>query len=150
MAFSLIVASRKLHPYFQAHTIMVMMNQPIQKAMSKLDATSRMIQWVSELSQFDIKYRLRTIIKAQALANFIAEFTFPNSNQEVEYWAIYTDGSSVSGLESVSIIGTSPEKDALRYGVQLQFPVMNNEVEYKAVLASLKIAKAIEVKNSKL
>ena len=29
MAFSLIVASKKLRPYFQAHAIMVMMDQPI-------------------------------------------------------------------------------------------------------------------------
>ena len=30
-AFSLIVASRKLYPYFQAHTIIVMTDQPIKK-----------------------------------------------------------------------------------------------------------------------
>ena len=79
MAFSLIVASRKLRPYFQAHTIMVMMDQPIYKAMSKPDATGRMIQWAIELSQFDIEYRPMTAIQAQALANFIAEFTLPDS-----------------------------------------------------------------------
>ena len=35
-----------------------------------------MIQWVIELSQFDIEYLPRTAIKAQALADFIVEFTF--------------------------------------------------------------------------
>ena len=44
MAFSLIVASRKLCPYFQAHTIVVMTDQPIQKAMSKPDVTAHMVQ----------------------------------------------------------------------------------------------------------
>ena len=34
------------------------------------------IQWVVELSQFDIEYRPRTAIKVQALVDFIAEFTF--------------------------------------------------------------------------
>jgi len=29
LAFALIVASRKLHPYFQAHTILVMTDQPL-------------------------------------------------------------------------------------------------------------------------
>ena len=43
MAFSLIVASRKLRPYFQAHTIMVMTDWPIRKAMSKLDAARHMV-----------------------------------------------------------------------------------------------------------
>jgi len=46
--------------------------------MSKPDAAGHMVQWTVELSQFDIEYRLRTTIKAQALADFIAEFTFPN------------------------------------------------------------------------
>ena len=34
-----------------------------------------MIQWAIELSQFDIEYHPRSAIKAQALADFIAEFT---------------------------------------------------------------------------
>ena len=38
MAFALIVASRKLRPDFQAHTIFVMTDQPIRKAMSRSDA----------------------------------------------------------------------------------------------------------------
>ena len=53
-----------------------MTDQPIKKSMNKLEAVERMIQWTIELSQFDIEYNPRTTIKAQALADFIAEFTF--------------------------------------------------------------------------
>lgn len=42
------------------------------------------------------------------------------------------------------------EKDTLRYRVQFQFLAMNNEAEYEAVLASLRIAKAMKVRNLKL
>lgn len=42
------------------------------------------------------------------------------------------------------------EKDTLRYRVQFQFLAMNNEAEYEAVLASLRIAKAMGVRNLKL
>ena len=55
-----------------------------------------MVQWAIELSQFDIKYLSRTAIKAQALADFIAEFTFPdedNPTNDAKRWMI--DGSSV-------------------------------------------------------
>ena len=38
IAFALLVASRKLHPYFQAHPIIVMTDQPIRKMMNKIDA----------------------------------------------------------------------------------------------------------------
>jgi hypothetical protein len=37
LAFALVTATRKLMPYFQAHTIVVLMNHPLQKAMNKPD-----------------------------------------------------------------------------------------------------------------
>ena len=76
IAFALIVASCKLRQYFQANLILVMMDQSIKKSMNRLEAARRMVQWAIELSQFDIEYLPRTAIKAQALADFIAEFTF--------------------------------------------------------------------------
>ena len=45
---------------------------------------------------------------------------------------------------------TSLENDVLKYGVQLQFPITNNEAEYEAVLASLRVARALGVKNVRL
>ena len=50
IASTLIVASRKLQPYFQANFILVMMDQPIRKSMNKPEAAGRMVQWVIELS----------------------------------------------------------------------------------------------------
>ena len=44
----------------------------------------------------------------------------------------------------------SLENDVLKYGVQLQFPVTNNEAEYEVVLASLRVARALGVKNVRL
>ena len=75
ITFALIVASCKLQPYFQANPILVMTDQPIKKSMNKPEAAGRMVQWAIELSQFDIEYHPRSAIKAQALADFIAEFT---------------------------------------------------------------------------
>ena len=97
IAFALIVASRKLRQYFQANPILVMTDQPIRKSMNKLEVAERMVQWVIELSQFDIKYHPRTTIKAQALVDFIAEFTPPDEDSlinETEQWTVQTDGSS--------------------------------------------------------
>ena len=96
IAFALIVASRKLRPYFQANPILVMTDQPIKKSMNKLEAAGRMVQWAIELSQFDIEYHLRAAIKAQALVDFIVEFTLlvkDNLINETERWTVQTDGS---------------------------------------------------------
>ena len=97
IAFALIVASRKLRQYFQVNPILVMTDQPIKKSMNKPEAAGRMVQWAIKLNQFDIKYLPRTAIKAQALADFITEFTFSdedNLTNKAERWTIQTDGSS--------------------------------------------------------
>ena len=83
LAFALITSSRKLRHYFQAHVINVMMDHPLKKAMNKLEAAGRLIQWAVELNEFDIKYLSRHAIKAQALADFIAEFTPSHNDSEV-------------------------------------------------------------------
>uniref|UniRef100_A0A2N9J3T5 Uncharacterized protein n=1 Tax=Fagus sylvatica TaxID=28930 RepID=A0A2N9J3T5_FAGSY len=44
-------------------------------AMNKPDTARRLVLWAIEMIEFDVDYRPRTAIKAQALANFIAEFT---------------------------------------------------------------------------
>ena len=97
LAFALITASRKLRHYFQAHIINVMTDHPLKKAMNKLEAVGRLIQWVVELSEFDIKYQPRHAIKAQALADFIADFTPSHDDLEMvqdKKWIIHMDGSS--------------------------------------------------------
>ena len=48
------------------------------------------------------------------------------------------------------MIVTSLGKDALKYEVQLQFPTTNNAAEYEAILTSIRIVKALRVKNLKL
>ena len=122
LAFVLITASRKLRHYFQAHIINVMTDHPLKKAMNKLEAAERLIQWVVELSEFDIKYQPRNTIKAQALANFIAEFT-PNCDdlEEIndEKWIVYVDGSSMQYVGGIDVVLQFPEGDKLRYKVRL-------------------------------
>ena len=106
-----------------------------------------MVQWAIELSQFDVEYRPRIAIKAQALADFIAELTTPeDSNRQEDLWMINTDGSSTQKRGEAGIVITSPEKDVLKYGVQLKFPITNNEAEYEALLIGLRIARARRAK----
>ena len=57
LAFVLIIAARKLKPYFQAHTIVVLTDKPLRKAMSSPEAAGRMALWAVELNEFDIWYR---------------------------------------------------------------------------------------------
>jgi len=150
IVFALIVASRKLRPYFQSNPILVMTDQPIKKSMNKPEAAGRMVQWAIELSQFDIEYHPRAAIKAQALADFIAEFTLPDEDgitDEVDKWTIQTDGSSAQKRGGVGVVITTPDGEMMKYGVQLKFPATNNEAEYEGILTGLRLGKALGAKN---
>ena len=150
LAFALIIASRKLRHYFQAHIINVMTDHPLKKAMNKLEAVGRLIQWAVELSEFDIKYLPRHAIKAQALADFIAEFTLSHSDSEVvedKKWIIHVDGSSTQHVGGIRVVLQSLEGDKLTYKVCLKYQATNNEVEYEALLKGLELAKSIEAES---
>ena len=56
---------------------------------------------------------------------------------------IHTDGSSTQKRGEAYVVITSPEGDILKYGVQLKFPVTNNEAEYEAILTRLRIAQVL-------
>ena len=75
MALALVMTARKLRPYFQAHTIIVLTNRPLRKAMNSTVTVGRMFLWAIKLSKFDVQYRPRIAIKAQVLVDFMAEFT---------------------------------------------------------------------------
>lgn len=53
-------------------------------------------------------------------------------------------------MEGVGIVNLTPEGDTLKYEVQLQFPITNNEVEYKPILMRLRVAKALRAKSALL
>lgn len=104
-----------------------------------------MVQWAIELSQFDIEYKPRTAIKAQALVDFVAEFTITNPDPKAEYQTLHANGSLVAGVGGVGVILLSLEKDNLKYQVQLQFLAMNNEAEYEAIFTSLRVQRLWEL-----
>ena len=88
LAFALIIAVRKLKPYFQAHIIVVLTDKPLRRAISSPEAAGRIALWVVELSVFDIQYHPRTAIKGQVVADFIAEFTLGDGQgaEETRHW----------------------------------------------------------------
>ena len=78
LAYCLVIASRKLRPYFQAHLVSVYTDQPLRQVLQRPETSGRLLKWNIELSQFDIACFPRRAIEGQALADFIAEFTVSN------------------------------------------------------------------------
>ncbi|KAK3022920.1 hypothetical protein RJ639_046464 [Escallonia herrerae] len=115
IALALIISARRLRPYFQSHTIIVLTDQPLRKVLVSPEASGRLVNWSVELGEFDIQYQPHTTIKAQALADFIVECTLPEDPSQLvisevtDPWNLYVDSSSAVGSSGTGIILISPE-----------------------------------------
>src|SRR5207237_9532806 len=56
MLYAILVASRKLCHYFQAHTIRVVTSYPLERILRNPKATDRVAMWAIELGTFDIQF----------------------------------------------------------------------------------------------
>lgn len=63
-ALAVVLAARRLHMYFQAHPIHISNNYLLLQMLHKLSFSGRIAKWTIELSKYDIKFILATIIKA--------------------------------------------------------------------------------------
>ena len=60
---ALVMASKKLNHYFQAHKIVVLTEHPLTSLLQQGDLTGRIAKWAVTLGQFDLEVRPRTAIK---------------------------------------------------------------------------------------
>lgn len=72
---AIIHAMRKFLHYFQAHTVMVLTQLPLQALLQKSNYTGRIAKWGTMLGAFDIKYLPCIVVKGQVLADLVAKFT---------------------------------------------------------------------------
>ena len=151
LILALVTAARKLRPYFQAHTIEVPTEYPMKQVLHKLETSGRLMKWAIELSKFDIRYRPKTAIKGQILADFVMEFTSaePAENVQTEtnpsIWKLSVDGASNAQGSGAGHILTSPEGIDIEYALRFGFHASNNEAEYEAVIAGLNLTYSLEV-----
>ena len=57
LALAFITSSRRLHLYFQAHSIVIIIDQPLSRMLSWLKTFGRLMKWVLELEEFKIVYK---------------------------------------------------------------------------------------------
>ena len=122
----------------------------MKKILHKLETSRRLIKWAIELSEFDIRYKPRTAIKEQILADFIMEFTPAEpaeANQltlDLPIWRLSVDGAANAQGSGVGLILTSPDEIDVEYALRFGFQGSNNEAEYEAVIAGLNLAHSME------
>ena len=151
LILALVTAARKLRPYFQAHTIEVPTEYPMKQVLHKPETFGRLMKWAIELSEFDIRYRPKTAIKGQVLADFVMKFTSAEpakdaqTTTDLSIWKLSVDGASNAQGSGAGLILTSPEGIDIEYALRFGFLTSNNKAEYEAVIAGLNLARSLEV-----
>ena len=166
LVYALIIASRKLRPYFQAHKIEVRSSYPLRQVLHKPEFSGRMLKWAVELGQFDIEYKPRSSIKGQALADFIIEFPL-NQEEDVAtqepkqedltqnskdqtpavWWIMNIDGAVNKEGAGAGIVLISPEGHHLCSAIHFGYQVTNNEAEYEALISGIRLALEMKIES---
>ncbi|XP_023737239.2 uncharacterized protein LOC111885192 [Lactuca sativa] len=158
LVLALIYVARRLRRYFVAHQIEVLTSYPVKQILLKPETSGWLAKWAIELGEHDINYRPRTSIKGQALADFLLEipdegnltkekvWVVEEASADHGSWTLYTDGASSREGSGAGLILTNPEGEEVTYALRFDFHTSNNEAEYEALLAGLRLAKQVGVK----
>ena len=123
----------------------------MKQVLHKPETSGRLIKWVIELSEFNIRYKPKNAIKGQVLADFVMEFTSaePTKNAQtmtdLPTWKLSVDGVSNAQGSGAGLILTSPEGIDIEYALRFGFQASNNEAEYEAVIEGLNLAHSLQV-----
>ncbi|XP_022004330.1 uncharacterized protein LOC110901874 [Helianthus annuus] len=127
LVLALVHASRRLRRYFSGHVITVLTNYHLGQILSKPDVAGRLAKWAIELGGYNIFYRPRPPIKG--------------------VWTLHTDGASNDDGAGAGLRLVSPDNHELTYAIRLDFQSTNNEAEYEAFLAGLRLALKMGARN---
>ena len=82
LALALVSSTKKLPHYLQAHTIVVLINQPLKSLFAKLTYQDAYKKWAVELNKYDIMFEPRKTIKGRIVAEFITKFSPKHTSDE--------------------------------------------------------------------
>ena len=126
----------------------------MKQILHRPETSRRLIKWAIELSEFDIRYKPRTVLKGKILANFIMEFTpveYTEATQLAPYlpiWRLSVEGGANAQGSGAGLILTSLDGIDTEYTLKFGFQASNNEVEYEAVIAGLNLMEADQLEAS--
>ncbi|GJT13294.1 reverse transcriptase domain-containing protein [Tanacetum coccineum] len=159
LVLCLVHLSQRLRRYFEAHPIRVITDQPIKQILNKLEVSGKLAKYAVELGAYNITYVPRNAVKGQVLVDFINDILVGTKHLEIcsltddensEEWTLYTDGASSLKGVGAGLVLIDPSGTEYTYVIRLTFPSTNNEAEYEALLAGLRIARKIKVQALKL
>ena len=96
----------------------------MKQILHKPETLGRLVKWVIELIEFDIRYKPRIVIKGQVLADFIVEFTSTELTEttqlasDLPIWRLFIDGAANAQGSGAGLILTSPDGIDVEYALK--------------------------------
>jgi hypothetical protein len=161
LLYAVLIASRKLCHYFQAHKISVVSSFPLRVVLHNPNTTGNIAKWAAELAEFELDFVPCHAVKSQVLADFIVDWTPPANHPEGPrcsapepgapalagpHWTLFFDGSSRGQGAGAGVLLLAPQGDQFKYMVHLDFKATNNMAEYEALLYGLSMALSLGVR----
>ena len=137
----------------------MMKSHAIKGLLQQTILSSRICQWILQLSQYDLK-----AVKSQAIVDLLAQFLreeeFPLDDEvpgEVaitkvaeEQWIMKFNGSSIANSKGARVVLYHNGEETMALLFKLELPCSNNTSEYKAYLKGLATALKMGIKHLKV
>jgi hypothetical protein len=151
MAYTVVMAKRKLQHYFQSHNVSVPTAYPLRDMFENKESIVRIGKWTIELAEHVINFVSRSAIKSQVLADSVADWT-PSAMKgdpiiSEPVWEVQCDGGYCHLGSAAAAVLKSPFGIKLRYALRLNCDnCTNNMAEYEGLLLALQKARAVGAK----
>jgi hypothetical protein len=73
LLYVVLIASRKLRHYFQAHKISVVTSYLVKAVLHNPNETGNIAKWAVELAEFELDFLPHHAVESQVLADFVAD-----------------------------------------------------------------------------
>nr|XP_027124338.1 uncharacterized protein LOC113741048 [Coffea arabica] len=145
-------AAQKLRHYLLGYTTyLISRSDPLKYLLEKSMPTGRMAKWQMILSEFDIVFTTQKAVKAQVIADHLAENPRDDDYQPLHTYFPDEEILFVGAVEDMSeqYPGWRLFFDGKHYPAtaKLRFPCTNNMAEYEACIFGLKMALDMEIKD---
>jgi hypothetical protein len=131
IAYAVIMAARKLRHYLEGHRIRVITNHPLSDLFANREASTRIIKWGAELSEYIVDFERRSAMKKTSM-----DWTSPtkNLNEKIpEPWIVQCDGAWCYKVVGISAVVTSRAGVVIRYAARLIFANNEHSTKMKAL-----------------
>nr|GEW86546.1 reverse transcriptase domain-containing protein [Tanacetum cinerariifolium] len=135
----------------------VITDQPLKQILNKAQASGKLAKYSVEFGAYNIAYEARSAMKGHVLMDFLSEapvgtpteefFRVPSklpNQDDMERWTLFIDGASNSKGSRAGLVLISPSDVDFTCSLRLNFTITNNEAEYEALLAGLRLARKMK------